>query len=98
VSDTLPAKMEAEPTVFQKVFDRVLEERSYQRKRWTSEHDKKHSPLEWSGIMSVWNGKVAKATHLYRNPDDPASLKEFKKRVTQLAAICIAALESVEEG
>lgn len=82
------------------VLARVLEERNYQRTRWTQEdpeHDKKHTTMEWLAIMTVWAGKVAKSTYVYANPKDPASLKEFKKRVTQLAAICLAALEAVEE-
>lgn len=78
------------------VLDRVLEERDYQRTRWTLEHDREHTTLEWSGILSVWNGKVASTTCLYQDQRDPKALEAFKKRTTQLAAICIAALEALE--
>ena len=76
------------------VLDRVLEERDYQRTRWMS--DKDHSPRDWTVIMTVWLGKASSNTYPYHYADDPDAVKAFKKRVTQLAAICLAALEALE--
>ena len=70
----------------------VLAERDYQIKRWGRDHDKSHKMVDWLNIMTVYTGKVGMASELYSN--DRAA---FKKRVKQLAAICLAALEAVEE-
>ena len=67
----------------------MLKERDYQTKKWSLEYDKEHTLQDWSTILTSYNGKVAATTEIYR--DDR---KAFRKRVTQLAAICLAALEA----
>ena len=79
-----------------KVLDGVLEERDYQRSRWTQ--DKTRTMQDWACILGTWTGKVQSTTY---NPngavDSPEARQAFKKRVTQLGAICLAALEALEE-
>lgn len=71
--------------------DAVLKERDYQTKKWGEHHDEGHSMEAWAVIMSVYSGKVARTTEIFKN-DEAA----FVKRVTQLAAICLAALEATD--
>lgn len=77
------------------VIDLVLEERKYQKSRWTDSRDLSHSLQDWASIMSTWLGKVYTTVPPYRT-EDAESKKAFKKRVVQLAAICVAALEQLE--
>lgn len=75
-----------------KVLRWVLEERDYQIRKWSAEHDQKHSLVEWTAILTTYLGKAVMETPLYgRNP------KSFRKRIVQLAAICLAILESTED-
>ena len=80
-----------------KAVQAVLEERDYQTKRWTLEHDRKHSSQDWASIMAVYVGKVASTTYPYDYTDSPQGKESFRKRTTQLAAICLAALEAIDE-
>jgi hypothetical protein len=84
-------RRDGELTAQRRALNRVLEERDHQIKRWTPEHDRRHTTQDWSTILTSYNGKVASTTSLYL--DDKEA---FKKRVTQLAAICLAALEAVD--
>jgi hypothetical protein len=84
-----------ELSVFRKVLDGIIEERDYQRKRWEPDHDKSHTPEEWLLILSVYMGKSAMATKMYRGKTD---IENLKKRLTQMAAICMAAIESLEDS
>ena len=77
------------------VMTAVLEEREYQRARWHS--DQHHQPSDWLAILTVWLGKTASEAPPYRDPSNPEALKAFKKRITQLTAIGLAALEAMEE-
>lgn len=71
----------------------ILTEREYQKSRWEADHDQSHSTQDWSTIMAAYMGKVARAVPPYAAYDDP---RNFRRRVTQLGAICLAALENVE--
>lgn len=71
----------------------VLFERKYQLRRWSTEHDKGHIPSEWIAILSVYIGKAAMETPLYGR-----TAAGFRKRVVQIAAICLAILESMESN
>ena len=90
-------RRDAEAATRRKAVQAVLEERDYQMKRWSFEHDKKHSSQDWASIMTVYLGKVASTTYPYDYTDSPQGKESFRKRTTQLAAICLAALESVSE-
>jgi hypothetical protein len=88
-----PEEREPENNPQRKAIDRILKEREYQRERWGSAHDRGHTIEEWSNIITVYTGKVAATVEPYgRHMDKEA----FKKRITQLAAICAAALEALE--
>jgi hypothetical protein len=75
----------------------ILNEREYQKSRWTQEHDKKHAKEEWMTILTVWLGKLASCVYPYASANDHEAKAGFKKRLIQIAAICLAAIEAVEE-
>lgn len=77
------------------VIDEILEERAYQQQRWSAEHDAGHSQEGWTIILLTWLGKAASET-AFLNPSNGEKSKPFKKRLVQLAAICVAALESLD--
>jgi hypothetical protein len=77
--------------------DGVLEEREYQRNRWGTPHDQQHSRADWLTILTVYSGKIAENVTPYAASDDKESLRGFRKRLTQMAAICLAALEATGE-
>lgn len=73
----------------------VLRERLYQKDRWGTPHDTKHSAEDWVTILTVWLGKTASELPSYRLHDDPEGRKAFRKRLVQLTAIGLAALEAI---
>lgn len=70
-------------------FELVLQERKYQRGRWSEKHDAALSLQDWLTILTYYQGRAAYST--IPNQENKA---EFRKRVIQLAAVCLAALES----
>ena len=93
MTDVVEERRKVESQASRKALDGVLEERDYQRSRWNQ--DKERSMQDWSGILGTWMGKIHAAT--YSSDGAPVSKEAFKKRVTQLGAICLAVLESVPE-
>ena len=79
-----------------KSIDEIVKERDYQLKRWGTEHDAQHNPNSWLVILSVYLGKTAQCVYPYAFADDADTLSQFRKRVTQLGAICAAILESTD--
>lgn len=71
----------------ERALQEVLNELSYQKRRWSSLNDQKHTPKEWALIASNYTGKLATCAV---NEDD---LEEVRKRLAQLAAVCLSALE-----
>jgi hypothetical protein len=79
-----------------KALDVILEERDHQRRRWTM--DKERTLQDWACILGTWTGKVHSTTYNPTGADtSPEARQAFKKRVTQLGAICLAALEAIED-
>ncbi len=72
--------------------DEILEERTYQTQRWgVDETDK--TPADWLAIIVVSLGKAAQELPIYGRK---GYIKErFKKRLIQIAAICMAAIEQL---
>ena len=83
------------------VLDEILQERSYQEKRWGIEHDTKHTAQDWLVILTVWLGKAASNVHPYafldKQPNPEQDRKGYRKRLVQVAAICLAAIEALED-
>ena len=59
-------------------------------------NDHLHSPADWVNILTVWLGKLASEAPPYRSLQDPKAMEAFRKRLTQLTAIGLAAREMVE--
>lgn len=73
----------------------IAREREHQRRRWTDEADKRRTPADWIAVLSIFIGKAAMETPLYQAK---LSTTSFKKRIVQIAAICMAILEAIDEG
>lgn len=78
-----------------RIISQVSQEREYQRRRWTDEADRRRTPAEWIAVLSIFLGKAAMETPLYQAK---LSTTSFKKRIVQIAAICMAILEAIDEG
>lgn len=78
----------------QAAWDAIVTERTYQKQRWSPEHDKSHTPEEWHIILSAWMGKLANETPLFQG-EAYYDRKKFLKRLAQIGAIAAAAYEAV---
>jgi len=74
--------------------DSILAERAYQVQRWEMS-DQQKSPEDWLAVLTVYMGKTAQELPLYQGPN--ASLDKIRKRFTQIAAVCIAAIEALDQ-
>lgn len=74
--------------------DAILKERDYQLSRFSAETDTTKTPEEWITILQIFLGKAAMETAQYREGN--FSLAGFRKRVTQVTAIGMAILETME--
>jgi hypothetical protein len=72
----------------EKVMEEILAERENQDHVWGEDHDKGHSGAEWMGIISVYVGKAILGSR---------TVKEFRHRLIQIAAIAAAAAEHMKE-
>jgi hypothetical protein len=68
----------------------VLNELNYQKRRWSQLHDQRHTSKEWALIVAGYAGKLATCAV---NEDDVA---EVRKRLAQVSAICLSALEAIK--
>jgi len=84
-------------TSAQRALSMVLEERKYQKERWTQERDEGHTKEHWLNILVIWVGKAAQITQPYRGVEDRSTLIEFRKRMVQVAAIALAAVERLND-
>lgn len=75
-------------------------ERHSQDAKWGPQN---HSPLEWMAILSEEVGEAAKealehhwaGTHY---PHDPERLKRYRAELIQVAAVAVAAIESLDRN
>lgn len=65
----------------------ILSERERQRHLYSTTHDRGHTGAEWVAILALYLGKVA-AGELGAGP------AEYEKRLVQLGALVLAALEA----
>ena len=73
----------------------IEKEREYQRKRWGDDFDDQHNtPFHWATYIANYSTRWP---WLIDDPSEFASvLVEFRKRMIQVAALAIAAVESVD--
>ena len=64
----------------------VLAERNRQRSNYEDHHDRNHDGADWVALLSMYVGKVAAA-------EFGGGPREFEKRLIQVAALAMAALE-----
>ena len=85
---------EVKESTVEKILGDVLAEREFQRQKWGGDLDLQHTPNEWATILLVWLGKLASEIPPYKEHSDPLSREAYQKRLTQIAAICMAAKEA----
>lgn len=62
---------------------RVLQERGRQERRWSAEHDRAHTSMEWAALISAYAARVWTS-------DTP------RRALVQLAALALAAAEALD--
>ena len=72
----------------------LIDERKYQEERWSTDHDKGHTREDWLCLLTVYLGKAALECEPYEHV--ATNNHAFKRRVQQLGAVCLAALEALE--
>lgn len=77
--------------------DEIIHERHYQNARWGTDHDCAHTMQDWISILTVWLGKAASQAPPYTVADDKSNRAAFRKRLVQLAAISVAAIEALDQ-
>jgi hypothetical protein len=88
--DVQNERRDARTIKLRETINEIIQELEYQEQRWGQEHDHGHTDQDWMTILSVYNGKAASSLHPYN--DAEKDNKSFRKRVTQIAAICMAKL------
>lgn len=83
----------AEPHKPSEQLSELIAERTYQVSRWGLDKDKEHSPQDWALLIATYAGKVAGSVPPQAAYDNPELIR---RRVRQLGAICLAALEHIE--
>jgi len=76
--------------------DAILRERQRQRDLWSTDHDDKHMPEDWLIILNAYTGKLSQCVHPYV-PKGSYNKEKIVLRLTQLAAISMAAIEALSE-
>jgi len=73
----------------------IIEERNKQRQIVAEpEEDLQKNPSDWVGILTIWVGKAAQETPLNRGRGFSSEM--FRRRLVQVAAISLAALEALD--
>ena len=67
----------------------IADERARQRDKWGDAHDRTHNDAEWCMLIAIYFGK---ANDAMLNGGDPHLVL---RRITQLGALCAAAIESL---
>ena len=97
----VPERRKPDSAKMREVLEEILQEREYQEKRWGVEHDAKHTFQDWLVILTVWLGKLASTVHPYafldKQPNPSQDRKDYRKRLIQVAAICLAAVEAMDD-
>jgi hypothetical protein len=66
------------------IFQAVKQERDYQNVAWGTNFDRQNTPNDWVAYMTRYLGKSVTA---------PFDAAEFRKRILQVVALGVAALE-----
>lgn len=82
------------------VTDEVRDERRRQNAKWGPQN---HSPLEWMGILTEEVGEAMREAieHHWRDrhyAKDPERLSRYREELIQVAAVAVAAVESLDRN
>ena len=90
-------RREPEFAFMRTAINEIIHERNFQMARWGTDHDKAHTLQDWSVILTVWLGKATSHAPPYTDQRDATKdIQAFRKRLVQLAAICVAAIEALD--
>lgn len=65
-----------------------------QRREGQDEEDQLRPVNDWPGILSIYLGKASQETPLHRGGS--YNKRMFRRRIVQVAAICLAILEALD--
>lgn len=83
------------------VIHAIIKERNEQIKKWGNIH---HSPIEYISLLIEELGEASRHSHelhwngKYYNVDEIESKKNLITELTQVAALCVAAMESIDDS
>ena len=84
-----------------KIVQQIIDERTRQDNKWGVQN---HSTLMWSAILTEETGEVAKAAlessaaHKKLSGKQLDTLEDYRKELIQVAAVAIAAIESLDRN
>jgi len=84
-----------------KIIQQIIDERLRQDKKWGPQD---HSTLMWSAILTEETGEVAKAAlescaaHKKLSGKELDTLEDYRKELIQVAAVAVAAIESLDRN
>lgn len=92
-----PLKSMRKPSI---VIAEISRERGRQDAKWGPQN---HSTLEWMAILSEEVGEATKEAleHHWQGkfyPEDPERLKRYRMELIQVAAVAVAAIESLDRN
>lgn len=77
------------------IFDEIRKERERQDEKWGVQS---HQPIIWSAILQEESGEVAKAALEELFDTDNMDTSEYREELIQCAAVCVAAIQCLDEG
>lgn len=73
------------------IIDAILDERKRQDDLWGKEFDDINTPNDWVAYITRYVSDGA-----YNGKDNKFDINHFRKRLVQSAALCVAAIESID--
>ncbi|KKN26490.1 hypothetical protein LCGC14_0874060 [marine sediment metagenome] len=75
-----------------RILAEIEAERIYQDEKWGGpEHDDQHEPNDWIAFITCWNGKAFNCCEKH-----PIDSRTFRFNMVKVAALAVAAMESVD--
>ena len=75
------------------IWHEIQAERERQREEWGGDyHDDQHGPMEWVAILTKHAGSAMPGKLAHR----VASIQRFRTQMVKVAAIAVAAVESID--
>lgn len=76
--------------------DMLVDERNAQAKLWSPQHDQAHSNAAWCMLLSSYVGKLNDVVLNGIPEDDPQTRADVVRRLRQIGALAVSAIEQQE--